>query len=51
MLKPEKDGCGGGKFKEMRRRGKPIPTLKLSKIASFPPKIIVFKVFALVKIT
>lgn len=51
MLKPEKDGCGGGKFKEMRRRGKPIPTLKLSKNASFPPKIIVFKVFALVKIT
>lgn len=36
MLKPEggeKDGCGGGKFKEMRRRGKPIAALKLSKIA------------------
>lgn len=46
MLKPEegeKDGCGGGKFKEMRRRGEPIPTLKLSKIASFPPKLLFLK--------
>lgn len=48
MLKPEegeKGGCGGGKFKEMRRRGKLIAALKLSKIPSFPPKLLFLKFF------